>query len=477
MFDTIKSKIDPTQFYATMEEFLANIDKPSDIASRGLAHLKLLDFDNLFASDGDARALTCGESDMISENQTKEYIKTLFNDNNANLNFVATCNCGRLTGNFYTGIICPKCGVEVHTNFANELKYRLWLEIPEFMPPILHPVAYRVFNEDWLRGIKSVPVMDYLLDVDLNLPPALGQLGQGFKYFHDNFDDIVNFFMTKYNPPSADYKERSINIPKFIEMYRDRLFVRHVPILNQSLHLITRSGSMSYSDLCSKHFLKARIELSKAVYAYHNSPVGPSFLDQRLFTIYQSYSAYVDNIIKVKLTGKHGFIRKCVLGSRYHSTFRGVISPLSGPHTSDEMKIPWRVGVVILKAEIFNFLTHKYKLNPDQALTKIKRAIHVYDNDIAEIFKQLFRDCPYKGLPVLWNRNPSMVLGSIQLFFVVDIKTNLDDNTISWSYRVVKAANADYDGDAYKIIGRCNSNIAVYLFFPPGCPNTILATT
>ena len=442
MFQSIRNRTDHTQFDLIIDNFLKFNSSYHEDKTVGLKHLKLLDFDGLFATDGDARALTCGDQDMASEKQTKEYIKTLFHDNNANLNFVASCECGALVGNYYTGMECPDCKQEAHTNFADELKYRAWLEIPDYMPPILHPVAFNVLN-DWLRTFQQAPVLSYLLDVDKDLPAKFSHLGQGFKYFYENFDDIVNFFMTKYVPATpGDYRERCKYIPMFIKKYRNIMFVRHVPILNQSLHLITRSGSMSFSDECSKHFLKARVELSKLMYAYNNSPVNDSFLDQHLYSVFQSYMAYVDSITKVKLAKKKGYIRKCILGSRYHCSFRGVIIPITGVHTSDELVLPWRIGVAIFKEEIFNVLTNRMGYSTDQALAKHARAIVAFDQEIADIFKTLIKECPYKGLPILFNRNPSIQHGAIQLLFVIAIKSNMFDDTISWSARILKACNA-----------------------------------
>ena len=55
-------------------------------------------------------------------------------------------------------------------------------------------------------------------------------------------------------------------------------------------------------------------------------------------------------------------------------------------------------------------------------------AINVYDYEIDVIMQNMIKDCPYKGLPILMNRNPSLRIGSIQLLFVTKIKPALKEN-------------------------------------------------
>lgn len=376
-----------------------------------LPFLPLLDFDGLFASDSDAKPVASADRIAISQNQAREYMRSLFQDGANDLNFIASCECGnpKMTGNFYVGAICPKCKTEVRTNFANELKYRAWLELPDIMPPVLHPRAYAVL-ENWLPAYQGTSLLQILLNVDATMPPQLsGIMGQGFKYFHDNFDDIMRYFLTQYPPlQNAAGRKKSRWIGMYLNKYYKILFVRHLPILNQSLHLITKSGSMKYSDESSTFILKARIELANAVYSYTNSPIGSSYLDQRMWTMYEAYIGYIDSITNKKLIGKEGFIRKSILGSRCHFSFRCVIVPLNAPHRGDELHLPWRIGVAGLKLEILNLLTNRKGYTMPDAQAKHARAMSNYDPEVDECLKTLIAECPYVGLPVFFGRNPTL---------------------------------------------------------------------
>ena len=71
-----------------------------------------------------------------------------------------------------------------------------------------------------------------------------------------------------------------------------------------------------------------------------------------------------------------------------------------------------------------------------------------YDERVNICLQELLEECPYKGLPVLLGRNPTIQHGAIQLVYVVRIKTDIDDDTISLSPAILDPPNADHDGDA-----------------------------
>lgn len=419
-----------------------------------LVQTNLVDYDALFFMDPDAKVIPCGEQSTISKSQSKEHIQSMFQDGTKDLNFVATCECGNLVGNFYEGVQCSKCGTVVKTNFAEKLKYRVWLEIPEFCPPILHPVFYSVFDR-WLGNCDRINIMTSLLNIDTELPPTLAKfgLGQGFKYFYENFDDIVNFFLNNFPPlKSTSARKKSVGIFEFVQKYRHIAFIRHIPILNQALHLLTASGTMMYSDDCCAAILNCKIELSNLIYLHQNGPTNHKFLDLRLWEVYNSFIEYVKAIEKFKLYSKSGYIRKMVLGARIHCSARAVIVPITEEHHYDEIHLPWKLGVTILKLEIINVLMNRHNYTMPEALAKHSGALAMYDQDIDNILQILINECKedtgYRGLPFLVGRNPTLRLCSIQLLFATKIKTDFNDDTLGISPLIVTAPNADYDGDA-----------------------------
>lgn len=371
------------------------------------AQLQMIDYDKLFYSDGTATLVPCGSLMLGSKPHVEEARELFFQNGNQDLSYVSSCECGALTGNFYEGNICKQCKTEVKTNFAEEIKFRYWFEVPEFTVPILHPVAYTIISR-WLGNIKRVSILDALLNIETELPEELqGTLGQGYVYFYQNFDDIMTYFLEQFQKKSPGLRKRGVDIPEFLNRYRDRMFMRHIPILNQSLHLMTSSGTMMFSDDTVQHILKVKIELSALVDGYNNGNYSEKFANQRLWEVHQSFIAYTKAILNNKLLQKPGHIRRCVIAARMHCTARCVIAPTERIAEADEIFIPWLVGVTSLSLELINVLMNRYEYTMPDAKIKVNKALYSYDPEIAEIFKILISECRYKGLPVLMGRNPS----------------------------------------------------------------------
>ena len=398
---------------------------------KSVAKLRLIDFDRIFREDPNAQVVPCGcdETGTINDSSTEMIKKILFQESDNNLNFIASCDCGNIKGNFALGSICPKCKSEVRTAFANEIRYLAWLEIPDFMPPLLHPAAYRILAK-WMGCAKrKKKVLDLLLDVDSELPaPYAGVLGQGPDYFYKNFDDIIRFCLSLNRGAKAKKNEF---IEEFVEKYRHCMFIRHIPILNQSLHILTKSGTMTYNDDASTHILKTCIELGNAIYNYrHNPTSNKNYLEQHVWMTYQSYLTYIDAVTKGKLIGKTRFIRKCILASRMHFSARAVIVPIVEDHMADEVHLPWRMVVANHKLELINIMKKHFKMSEDETQYLYNKALVSYDETIHECIKILMAESPWKGIPLLLGRNPTLRHGAVQLFFCTHVKTDPNDDTI-----------------------------------------------
>lgn len=373
------------------------------------AQLRMIDYDKLFYSDGDAKVIPCGSLTLGSKNHIDESKELFFQNGNQDLSYISSCECGNLVGNFYEGNICKLCKTKVETNFSKDLKFRLWLEIPEFAPPMLHPVAYSILTR-WLGNVKREPLLDILLNVDSDLPPDLSSvLGQGYTYFYNNFDDIMTYFLEQYPKKNASIRKKSQDIKEFITTYRNKMFIRHIPILNQALHLMTSSGSMLYGDDTVEHILRAKSQLSLMVDIYNNGNFNEKFVNQRMWDIHQSFVAYTKAILDDKLLQKPGHIRRNIIAARMHCTARCVIVPLNGIVQPDEIFIPWRVGVTALSLEVINVLMNRHGYDMPNAKIKVDKALYTYDKEIDDIFKVLISECRFKGLPILMGRNPSRI--------------------------------------------------------------------
>ena len=365
---------------------------------------ELVDYDQLFLDTPGAKIIPCGIIPRMTVEKSEQELAMIFQDGSKDLTFVSSCECGALFGNFYEGMFCSKCKTYCKSNFATDLRFRAWLQVPElvtdvsdpkYLPPLLHPAIYSILKT-WLGSLDRLSILDVLLDPESPMPEALRQagLGQGYQYFYRNFDHIINYFWTSYKPlQSKGKKAKFAYIPELLKKYRKQLFFRHIPILNQSLHVLTHSGTLKLTDNSVDFIIKAKIDLSNLIYQHRNTNVKPLFIDTQLWTVYKSILGYVNHIAKVNLFGKTGFIRKLILGARLHCSARAVITPISGEHDCDELHLPWKIGVELLKLEIINLLVNRKGYTVPDAIAAQSAAVVSYNPEIDEIMQTLIQEC------------------------------------------------------------------------------------
>lgn len=420
-------------------------------------HLIVMDFDRTFEETPDAIIINSGDT-IIDD---PESLKRIFYDaDKKHLTDTASCDCGYYKGNFWDEP-CPICGTKAVTNFTRKLDYKYWIEIPEDLPPVLHPMVFHVLGA-WM-GTK---VLISMMSIDAPMPPKFAKFfGSGMRYFYENFDYIINQLANSklLAPPN---RQKTPKILRFLEMYRHCLFVRKLPILNQSLHMINKKGKVTYADESMKDIMKTLVDLSCLRYEKY-TPSTINATDRNLYNVYASYYSYAEKIIVEKIISKRGFIRKNMLGARLHCTARMVITPITGHHMGNELRIPWVVSVSQNKCEIMNILTKRMGYTIEQAKSMWVYAQVNYEPTIHEAIKILEKENPYGGIPVILGRNPSLRPGALQLFKATT-KTDITDETASISPLVLTAPNADFDGDAKdkESLKRCFKTLFTHYMTP-----------
>lgn len=444
----------------------------------------LVNFDELFLSDPNSRILPSNQQ-LVNKKTVEEYMKEAFSGA-SDMTFKAHCGCEKFQGSFNEGITCPDCGELVKTPFANDLSYTLWIEMPSFAPPVLQPTAF-MHMDKFLGSYERARFLHALLGkIDKNKKPLpipqdiAAWYTPGWVSFYEQFDRLMQYLLTEYKPfQRASERKRLACMPAYLQINRDKLFTRKFPILNSTLHLMTSSGDLRYVDKTADHISELIVNTSVAQYQFDHGFVSnrPAFINKRTWsicnTIYEYTWGQEKSILAVKLTNKtakKGFIRHNTMGIRAHFTFRGVMIPITEEHKSDELHIPWRIAVECMKLEIVNLLVNRRGLTLEEAWYKCTCAEDAFDQEIYDILEVLIAECSWPGLPVLFNRNPSLRLGSIQLLFVTRVLK--DSSVIAMSPLVMNAPNADW---RRKSLGPHSSNIVVITSLIAGTSLEILA--
>lgn len=422
--------------------------------------VSITDFDKLAEEIPDIVYL----NEVLLSEPDKNILDILFQSTDCSLEFVPMCKCRTLAGLAVEGHVCPCCGTTVSSEFTAKFLPKNWVRIPENMPSILHPIFYLVLK-NWAgrlrigpRGTKNagkkqkVPIIDFVLNPEEVLPDDLsvGIHGQGYTYFMDHFDEIMDFLCYKHPKYSASLKTPAII--KFMEMFHDRLFIRQFPILHTSFHPIHVSSQSREIDATADIILSAIIDLSSAKFASKHSVVRRDFVDKQLWNVYTKYVEYVRNVIQLKIGDKYALVRRHAVAARVHFSGRGVITPIISRHMGDELHVSWPIMLNGYKLEIINLLVNRFDYSPTQALRKVMAAFTQHDPEIDKIFKILIRECPYKGLPATFDRNPTLLKTSNQLFFIPHVIPDVRVKVIRLPPRVCNGFNADFDGDEMNLL-------------------------
>ncbi len=380
--------------------------------------IPLLNFDETFRNTTRPLLVPCDTSVLRTKSQTQEFIKYIFSESETCAITTVTCDCGACTDRYLLGTKCRECDSVVHEPNFLELGYRVWLELPDCLPPILQPAAFKIFK-NWMKHSSAPMLLEAFLGKEgTALPPELAErFKTGVWYFYKNFDAIMDYLMTTYAPlkefkiaPRSGKRvvnETTRSMRKFNIINRDALFARYFPALDSRLHVLSKEGTLSLADKSSDYILSMAIDIANIKLISVMSPHNTLSIKHAAFNLIALYDEYASTILEDKLLGKPGLIRHHIMGARCHFAFRAVITPTIGLVRPDEIHLPWRLAVVEFKPEILNLLINRSKMTFADALRKQEVAIDNYDEDIDIIFKTLIEECPLRGIPCLLGRNPS----------------------------------------------------------------------
>ena len=370
---------------------------------------------------------------------------------------IPSCNCGLLTGGSVKGQLCRQCNTRALPVTEKDLKPILWLETPEGIDTFITPIAWHMLNKGLTFG--GVSLLEWLCN-PLYRPPnnrrnpkleKLMKLGikRSLNNFYRNFDDIINQLLNAKIIRSSTRSKQSVI--EWINLNRDNIFSEHQPLPNRSNFIKEATSTTTY---ISKDFTLAVDALSTfSMLCKDDSGFNQKKREAYMVKYTKQLYEYYDYLFGLGMMArKEGWFRRHIYGSRLPYTARAVITSLTCRHSYDELKLPWGLSLALFKVHITSKLLKRRKgdgvpWNPLQIESLIITHYKRYHPLLDEILQELIEECPDKGIPVLFQRNPTLKMLSAQLFFVTEIKTNPRDISISLPILAVRPMNADFDGD------------------------------
>ena len=114
------------------------------------------------------------------------------------------------------------------------------------------------------------------------------------------------------------------------------------------------------------------------------------------------------NLIMDLMSGKKGTLRS-LCGGRYNFSSRNVIRQ-NALLRCDQVLLPYVELVKCLQQRIINILIRTYNITPSDAYDIWSRALTKKDDRICEILDAIIHSEKDGGLPVIINRNPTILV-------------------------------------------------------------------
>jgi len=373
----------------------------------------------------------------------KDKIYTIYEKD---ISLIPQCSCGYYKGEYLKGEICPRCK-EVVTSVYDELKPVFWVYKFREDLPFINPKFWAMLS----RVIyKNLDALRYLADTNYNpknKPPIFEHLkillgGRGYKKVVNNLEKIILYLLSNSSYKTKSKRDKLNLLLKIYREEKDKIFSNYLPLFDRKLFVMEKDIRGNFTS----HVLSDAIDIATDIVLTVNSlDVSERKLENKTGKLISSIATLFTKYLTEFVAKKGGLLRRNIYGSRSHFTFRYVISSLDPRYDYDIIRVPWEVGPVVFRPHLLGKLLRRgFSLKEAQKL--LDKSVKHYHPLLDELMQELIDESPYKGIPCLANRNPSLGKGSIHLVYITEFKKDPEETTVDLSVLIAPSLNADYDG-------------------------------
>lgn len=427
-------------------------------------YLKVVDYDHEFRVMAGPSPTIINDLPAFSEKNIEQINKLIYTTYSGDLlSSVPSCPCGTLTGEYNysddpeTAPICPNCFQRVKLVFDEELEVHTWIRAPHGVTALMNPLVWSMINDRFKSGTFSV--LHWICDPYYRIPGAITpkilpllesmNIPRGYNNFVANFDSIMDLlFSLRVSGSTRAGAKSKVNFhQKFLKEFKHCIFSQHLPIPHNTLLVVEDVNSGSYVDPYTPMVIDAIITLAGIdTNEVGVDPTSIRLRESRTVSTIVGLAEYYSNTYAERMAKKEGIFRKNVFASRSHFSFRAVISSITAPHDYRGIFIPWGVAVALFRLHLVNILM-RMGFTPNESLAFLNKYTDQYHPLLDQIFKDMISSAPSGiGIGATLNRNPSLMRGSIQRTYILGVKTDPDDPTVSMSILIIRSLNADFDG-------------------------------
>jgi hypothetical protein len=425
---------------------------------------ELVDFDALFFKAGTRTPFIVNDVKETTEADKNNLNKLIYTTYATDLlSNLPTCECGEglgIVGEHNIGVFCPNCGTTCKAQAEQALESIVWMRSPKGVLGFINPVVWLMLTKKFTKS--GFDIVRYLSDTNYKTHvqmPAIAKtiestlttqgIGRGYNNFINNFDAIIGtlFSLKIFKPKKRKGFKQVAEVIDPLQMLliqnRNCIFSKYLPLPNRSLLVIEETNTATYADNIVKDAVNAILTMVNIDSDISNYSVRNK--ENRTIKAISLLAVFYDGLYKTTLAKKEGIFRKHIYGTRSHWSFRAVISSLTAAHEYDELHIPWSIALSVFRIHLFNKLD-QHGFTPNEAKRIINEHCYKYSEFLDSLLSELISESPYKGVPCVLQRNPSLERGSAQAMFITQIKKDPLIPTVSLSILSVNGFNADFDG-------------------------------
>lgn len=425
-------------------------------------HLELVDLDDVYKKLRVNPIIINDLSNITDKDRQKinDLIRVTYNSDL--LKSVASCPCDYTQGEHKIGQICPECGNACSPPIEQELEPIVWMRAPRGVRALMNPTVLTMLSERFTKGghdiIRWICDSEYQSKrkpiKEIEILESMG-FKRSYNWFVDNFDKIMETLFTmpklarKPSETGSGYQQ-SQDLRELLQIYRNRIFSKYLPLPNRSLLIIEKSENNTSTVDNSVVGVLDAIHTIVAI-DHPLTLMKPITRENRTFRTISGISNFGDSWYSDSLGEKPGLARRHMFGTRANFSIRTVVTSITGIHENDELHIPWGAAIGAFRYHLINKL-RKLDYTANEAIGLLNKYANLYSPLLDSLFKELIAESPYGGIPATLGRNPSLARGSMYLVRITKVKTDVADPTSSFSILIITAPNADFDGDAMSIV-------------------------
>lgn len=422
-----------------------------------------INFDELFESADKSTILIVNDLDPSLTRDRKLLRDQLITYYDGDcLSVTPECECGATKGGYNVGKVCQVCFTEVVFSTERDIRSTVWMAAPEHVHGFLNPEIYRILKT--CMNVKGINLVDWILrlplpkNISLDDNPGVLYLKKhgiqrGINAFYEQFDHFLEVAFANGTCSAGDNKKERKELKEWLIQERANIFCKHIPLPSRLAFVVEVEGNIGYVD---KNFYRCMdavttitgLKLSEMNLDLSNPRVYSRVMkkrEDRTALVTKQLHEFCTLMLSEDLGSKSGRIRKTLIGTRMHMTFRAVITSIYKPHHAQDIHLPWSLAVNAFSIHLKNKLL-KAGYTPKQCSQEIARASLEYDPIIHEYLNEIITEHPAGKFPIFFQRNPTLDRLSAQQLYVTKIKDDFDDKSISLSLLVLRGANADFDG-------------------------------